>query len=284
VLSSGASDKIFILTFDYRGFGHSTGTPTEQGLITDAVSVVKWAMEVACVSPDRILLFSQSLGTAVATAAAEHFITSQPKIEFAGLMLCAAFTEAPNAFLDFSILGRVPLLAPLKVFPSVAAWYRRHYKDAWKTSDRLATLVQRSDRLRLTLFHATGDVIIPWRHCEGLFYVAANAANGQDLTRAEIDDRKKTYDLGEGGWLCVWTSGNKTIKQRIVKHGGKCDILYTVLIATYLHRRTRRDHEVVACSVAGFEELRAVVDTFMYVDSGKLLYDFKFSLVFLVVG
>jgi hypothetical protein len=64
-------------------------------------------------------------------------------------------------------------------------------------------------------------VVIPWRHCERLFYVAANAAHGQELSRAEIDDRKTTYDLGEGGWLCVWSEPNKVIKQRIVKYGGE---------------------------------------------------------------
>lgn len=178
-------------------------------------------MEVACISPDRILLLSQSLGTAVATAVAEYFISLQPKTEFAGLMLCAAFTAAPNIFMDFALLGIVPLLAPLKLFPPAVNWYKRRYKDSWNTSDRLVTLVQRSERLRLTLFHATGDKVIPWRHCESLFYAAAGAASDRELTRAEIDDRKETYDLGEGGWMCKWAIGNKIIKQRIVKYGGK---------------------------------------------------------------
>lgn len=178
-------------------------------------------METAGISSNRILLLGQSLGTAVATAVAEHFISVQPKMEFAGLMLCAAFTTAPNVFMDFALLGKVPLLAPLKVFPPAVAWFKRQYKDTWNTSDRLVTLVHRSDRLRLTLLHATGDKVIPWRHCESLFYVTASAASGRELTRAEIDDKKQTYDLGEGGWLCKWDIGDKTIKQRIVKYGGK---------------------------------------------------------------
>lgn len=32
-LSAGQPNKIHVLTFDYRGFGRSRGTPTEQGLI-----------------------------------------------------------------------------------------------------------------------------------------------------------------------------------------------------------------------------------------------------------
>ena len=161
------------------------------------------------------------------------FICSSPKVEFAGLMLCAAFTTAPNIFMDFALLGTVPLLAPLKVFPPVVGWYKRRYKDTWNTSDRLVTLVQRSDRLRLTLLHATGDNVIPWRHCESLFYATASAASGRELTRAEIDDRKQTYELGEGGWLCRWHVDDKIIKQRIVKYGGKlhcCQFLTKCLL------------------------------------------------------
>ncbi|EED17012.1 hypothetical protein TSTA_020690 [Talaromyces stipitatus ATCC 10500] len=39
--ASGRPDKIHILAFDYRGFGASTGTPSEHGLILDEISIVK---------------------------------------------------------------------------------------------------------------------------------------------------------------------------------------------------------------------------------------------------
>jgi abhydrolase domain-containing protein 12 len=39
-LSAGQLRKIHVLTFDYRGFGRSTGTPSESGLILDALAVV----------------------------------------------------------------------------------------------------------------------------------------------------------------------------------------------------------------------------------------------------
>jgi len=221
MVSSGASDKIFVLAFDYRGFGYSTGSPTEEGLITDAISVITWAMEVANVSPNRIVLVAQSLGTGLATGAAAHFISAQPKVELAGLVLCATFTEASSVFLDFRLKGLIPLLAPLDYFPPVKAWLKRSIKDTWKTSDRLVALVKKSDRLRLTLVHATGDPVIPWRNCNSLFYAVVNAADEQELTIAEIDEGKESHDLGDGGWTCSWETGDKIIRQNIVKHGGK---------------------------------------------------------------
>jgi abhydrolase domain-containing protein 12 len=50
-LSAGDPKKIHVLTFDYRGFGYSTGTPSEKVLITDAISVIDWAINVAHIPP-----------------------------------------------------------------------------------------------------------------------------------------------------------------------------------------------------------------------------------------
>ncbi|KAL9038757.1 MAG: hypothetical protein Q9180_002939, partial [Flavoplaca navasiana] len=63
-LSAGDPRNIHVLTFDYRGFGLSQGSPSEKGLIMDAISVVEWAMNTAGVPPSRIMIFGQSIGTA----------------------------------------------------------------------------------------------------------------------------------------------------------------------------------------------------------------------------
>lgn len=236
LVSSGASEKIFVLAFDYRGFGSSTGSPTEDGLITDAISVIKWAMEVANVSPNRIVLVAQSLGTGLASAAAAHFVNSQPKIEFAGIVLCATFTESSSVFMDFRLKGLIAPLAPLRYFPTLEAWFKRSIKDTWKTSDRLMTLVKKSDRLRLTLVHATSDQVISWRNCNDLFYTTVNAADERKLTNAEIDEGKETRHLGDGGWTCCWVAGDKVIRQNVLKHGGKSYVPLLIETAHRLHR------------------------------------------------
>src|SRR5687768_13624940 len=62
-----------LLAIDYRGFGKSTGTPTENGLVHDGIAAVSWAMDVAGIPSDRIVIMGQSLGTAVTAGVAEHF-------------------------------------------------------------------------------------------------------------------------------------------------------------------------------------------------------------------
>jgi pimeloyl-ACP methyl ester carboxylesterase len=139
--SSGSCEKIFVLVADYRGFGKSTGVPSEAGLMNDAEAVIEWAMHTAMVPPERIVLLGHSLGTAVTTAAALQY--ANQGIEFAGLILCAAFTNAGNAFLSYSIGGVIPVLAPLKIVPSFQRWFSGRMRDTWRTDVRLATLTRK---------------------------------------------------------------------------------------------------------------------------------------------
>jgi pimeloyl-ACP methyl ester carboxylesterase len=139
--ASGASDKIFVLAFDYRGFGRSSGTPSETGLLNDAEAVVDWALNTARIPPNRIVLLGHSLGTAVVAGIAHHY--AKLGIEFAGLILCAAFTNAGNAFASYSIGGVVPVLAPVKISSHFQSWFGRRMRDTWHSDNRLADLARK---------------------------------------------------------------------------------------------------------------------------------------------
>jgi abhydrolase domain-containing protein 12 len=220
MLSSFDSEHTFALAFDYRGFGRTQGSPTEAGILDDAIAVVKWALDTAKVPSNRIVFVSQSLGTAIASAVASHFIDQTPKIEFAGIVLCAPFVDAPTAFQNYSIGGVIPLLAPLRVLSPLRNWFIRQFPDPWKTNERTRNLVRKSDRLRLTFVHATNDMTIPPSQTDELFYQAAEATRDGDLTRQEIDQNREEFDLGEGGWTHLWTSGDKIIRKDILRYGG----------------------------------------------------------------
>ncbi|MCH8966145.1 MAG: alpha/beta hydrolase [Planctomycetes bacterium] len=59
-----------VLTFDYQGFGRSEGRPTRAGTLADTNAAIDFARMHANVNPNRLLLFGQSLGGAVAIVAA----------------------------------------------------------------------------------------------------------------------------------------------------------------------------------------------------------------------
>jgi fermentation-respiration switch protein FrsA (DUF1100 family) len=62
-----AADGIGLVALSYRGYGGSTGQPTEAGLIEDARAAYAFA---AARYPERIVAWGESLGTGVATALA----------------------------------------------------------------------------------------------------------------------------------------------------------------------------------------------------------------------
>ena len=51
-----------VLAIDYRGFGDSTGTPSEPGLISDARAVWDYVIGIG---GEEVILMGQSLGTGV---------------------------------------------------------------------------------------------------------------------------------------------------------------------------------------------------------------------------
>jgi uncharacterized protein len=68
-----ASRGLSVLLFDYRGFGDSTGSPSEAGLYDDARAVHEYLTRRSDVRADRLVYFGESLGTAVAVRlAVEH--------------------------------------------------------------------------------------------------------------------------------------------------------------------------------------------------------------------
>ena len=223
-ITAGASSKIHILTVDYRGYGKSTGSPNEAGLIVDGISLVKYAMDIAHITPERIIIVGQSLGSAVATAVAEHFALKDA-VEFRSLILCAAFSDVPTLMSTYAIGGLIPILSPLRPYPFLSQFFAQGIQETWLTFERLANLVRKSKNVNIHLIHATNDYDIPWSHSDTLFHAAANATSGEGLTFEQINAVKIKFDLGQSGRTNFWRTvqedgGRKIIRQDIVKQGG----------------------------------------------------------------
>ncbi|CAG8960407.1 hypothetical protein HYFRA_00008125 [Hymenoscyphus fraxineus] len=219
-LSDGSTSKIHILGLDYRGFGHSTGTPTESGLIIDGIAAVDWALNIAKVPSDRIVILGHSLGTAVSTAVAEHYALKS--IEFAGVVLISGFTSIPELLPDYAIAGLLPVLSPLKRSPALLKLFNDFVVDTWPTATRLANFVRVSKKLRLFILHAKDDYDIPWFHSDGLFAAAANATTdgGMEISLLESMKKRNTIEMGDGAFISTWKDGeDRIIREEIVAYG-----------------------------------------------------------------
>ncbi len=77
------------LIVDYRGYGESSGEPSEQGTYLDAEAAWKYVVETRGVGSGDIVLFGESLGGAVAAQLAAR---KQPR----ALIIASAFTSVPD--------------------------------------------------------------------------------------------------------------------------------------------------------------------------------------------
>jgi dienelactone hydrolase len=94
-----------VFAFDYRGFGDSVGSPTEQGLYDDATAAYRYLIRTERVSSTRIILAGQSLGSAVAVDLAT-------RVPAAGLLLFAPIDSVPT------VAARVYPWAPVRLLSS----------------------------------------------------------------------------------------------------------------------------------------------------------------------
>lgn len=112
-----------VFIFDYRGYGRSHGSPSEEGLYQDAIGAYDYLTRIRMIRPDRIVIFGRSLGAAVAGE-----LAAQKPV--AGLVLESSFPSIeavakyhygglPVHWLlgaEFRLIERLPQLSLPKLF------------------------------------------------------------------------------------------------------------------------------------------------------------------------
>lgn len=232
------TSQFHVLAIDYRGYGQSTGTPSESGLVLDATAAVDWAMNVAGIRSSQIVILGQSLGTAVAAGLAESF--AKEGIDFAGVILVAGFSSLPTMLSGYSIAGWVPVLAPLRASPWLLEKGMGLVVDKWPSADRLKETVRtvkaRDGHLNLQLIHAKNDWDIPCHEDDKLFAAAVSGLHSSVVTgehgqqQQQLDPETlarekeaRTVYSGEDSSVAVWRDGNIVIRQELYPNGGKAD-------------------------------------------------------------
>ncbi|KAF2972777.1 hypothetical protein GQX73_g848 [Xylaria multiplex] len=241
------TSSFHVLSIDYRGYGKSTGVPSEAGLIQDGVTAVGWAMNVAGVPPDRIVVLGHSLGTAVTNGVVEHFATRG--IEFAGVILVAGFPNVPTLLSSYSGAGFIPVLSPLRPIPPLLRLFQSFVVDKWNSSSRVAEIVRLTrTRLHLTLIHANNDMEIPCHESDALFKSAVKVATNQVLDdEAFLSWKKqKSIQFDDGTFTSIVTAEpDIIIRQELVPYGGHNGVLLTSAVPLAVMRAFSSDPDTL---------------------------------------
>lgn len=154
-----------VFIFDYRGFGKSEGTLSEQGFYKDTQAAWHCLLKEAPTSPARVVLFGRSLGCAMAVDLAQ-------KEPAAGLILESGFPHLgamakwhyPFVFSENLLSGRYNALAKIALL-----------------------------KMPVLLIHGTQDGIVPISMGRRLFQAAPQPKTFHEIPGADHND---TYLIG----------------------------------------------------------------------------------------
>ncbi|KAG6837607.1 hypothetical protein H0H93_006128 [Arthromyces matolae] len=150
-----------VLAIDYRGFADSTGSPSEQGLVTDARAAWDWLVQKGAKEND-ILIVGHSLGTGVTSQLAAEL--SDEGIKPRGTVLLSPFSSIREVLNTYQFFGLIPLMKPLAMLPYIPDLITKvliHKFDSLGAVPRIKGSV--------LIAHAENDWDIPYTHGRVLF-------------------------------------------------------------------------------------------------------------------
>ena len=157
------------LMVDYRGYGGSTGSPSERAIIADAKLVYDWLRDKG-VEAGKIVLFGESLGTGVAVQVAAVRAV-------AGLILDSPYTSLADV-----AQRRLPYL-PVRLL-------------MWDAYDSLARI--KDIHVPLLVIHGDQDRTVPFDLGQRLFEAAV-----EPKQMLVLPGRGHVVPLSQGGWSAI---------------------------------------------------------------------------------
>ncbi|RLB30163.1 MAG: alpha/beta hydrolase [Deltaproteobacteria bacterium] len=161
---------ISVFIFDYRGYGQSSGRPSEKGIYIDGIAAYDYLTEIEKISPDRIVIFGRSIGGAVAIE-----VALQRKVRC--LIIESTFTSTKDM---------AKTIFPFFIFsPFLPHHYNNILKIAGVTIPKL-------------IIHGEDDNIVPFSMGNKLFAQATEPKLFLPIRRAGHND---TYVVGGGDYF-----------------------------------------------------------------------------------
>ncbi|RMZ81946.1 hypothetical protein DV737_g2245, partial [Chaetothyriales sp. CBS 132003] len=166
---------------EYRGYGRSTGTPSEEGLAIDGQAVLDFVRSHAELKHTRIVLYGQSLGGAL-TVKLVH--ANQHAGDIAGVILENTFT---------SIRKLIPHVMP------VAKWISGLCHQTWKSDETLAKVT--NTHIPFLFLSGLKDEIVPPEMMRTLYAICPCRKSWHDFANGHHNDT-----VAEPGYFdAIWS-------------------------------------------------------------------------------
>jgi len=156
-----------VFMVEYRGYGKSTGQPTENGLKIDAVTAINYIRSRPDINPNKIVLFGRSLGGAVAV-----HVGKNNSEHIAAIILENTFTSVPDM---------------MKLMFPMFSWFSFLCTNKWNSLESIKSFV------KPTLFlSGDKDELVPRWMMEKLYKSCGST-------------KKKLKSFADGEHMDTWT-------------------------------------------------------------------------------
>lgn len=164
-----------VLIFDYRGYGKSTGKPSENGIYIDTLAAYDYLVNIIKIKPESIVVFGRSLGAAAAIEIARK---RNPK---------SIIIESP--FLSTRHMAR-----RMGIFSLISFFLPANYNNIVKI-----TAVE----IPILIIHGDSDEIVPVSMGEKLFEAANKPKFFYSIKGANHND---TFFVGGAEYVNIFAS------------------------------------------------------------------------------
>ena len=160
-----------VCLLEYRGYGHSDGSPSEEGMYMDAQAGLDHLSQRSDIDPNKVLVFGRSLGGAVAIEIASR---CENREKISGLIVENTFTSIPD-------IART--LFSFRMVRMIPTWfYKNQFKSRWKVC-RICVPV--------LFLSGTADQLIPSKMMTDLY--SACGAEFKSLARFPNGTHNETW-------------------------------------------------------------------------------------------
>eukprot|EP00483_Globobulimina_turgida_P005252 UN05262 len=142
--------KVNIIAYDYSGYGLSKGSYNEYSLYEDIEIVFRYCTDTLQLNHQQIILWGQSLGTAVSIYLASNVPT------IGGIIIQSGFYSGLSTRLPDSIVWFLQMIII----------------DFFGNTRNLSKL-----KTHCLIIHGINDMIIPFEHAENMLYILQNSSN-----------------------------------------------------------------------------------------------------------
>ncbi|XP_056326213.1 lysophosphatidylserine lipase ABHD12 isoform X1 [Danio aesculapii] len=172
------------LAMDYRGFGDSTGEPTEPGLTTDAVHLYNWVKKRS--GNSLVCVWGHSIGSGVTTNTAVQLLEEGKKFDgiiLEGAMLSGRAAAKQGYGHPFSwFYWKFPYIQFFLFNPM------KNNKIVFPSDENLEKI-----RTPIMILHSKDDHVSPFSVAQEIYRIAKKAQNSDERVKLVLFDEKHGY-------------------------------------------------------------------------------------------